>query len=140
AIVTDSHQNSALECWRLSAPFATSSAPGTTGASELNLGGLANATYTVFPARFDGGVHNGPFAQYVIFTSGLAVVTLPHNPGEARVAGGPNGLIVVVDTVGSGHITTYPSDSPTIAYQIPFQDGIIPAHKVLHAGACTGNQ
>ena len=53
--------------------------------------------------------------------------------------GGADGLIIAVDTVGTGHNTSYPSNAETRALQIPFADGIIPAHVVLHSGACTGN-
>lgn len=64
AIVTR-NGNSALECWRLTDPFVTSSGAGTAGASTMNINDLANATYTVLPPRFEGGVHNAPFPQYV---------------------------------------------------------------------------
>lgn len=65
AIVTDASNNSALQCWQLTNPFVTSTAAGTAGASTLQLGGLANATYTVLPATFEGGVHNAPHPQLV---------------------------------------------------------------------------
>lgn len=64
AIVTH-HNNSALECWRLADPFTTSAGAGTAGAATLNIAGLANATYTVLPPRFEGGVHNAPHPQCV---------------------------------------------------------------------------
>ena len=64
AIVTR-NGNSALECWRLTDPFATSSGAGTSGASTMDIDFLANATYTVLPPRFQGGVHNAPHPQYV---------------------------------------------------------------------------
>ena len=53
---------STLECWRLG-PFASSSVPGTTGALNLFFGNMSNATYTVLPPRFDGGLHNAPAIQ-----------------------------------------------------------------------------
>ena len=58
---------SAFECWRLKSPFSTSSGAGTSGASTLNINDLANATYTILPPRFEGGVHNAPHAQCVVF-------------------------------------------------------------------------
>lgn len=76
----------------------------------------------------------------MVFTSGLAVVTLPNNTGTAYVPGGANGIIIAVDTVGSGHNTSYPSNSETIALQIPFADDAIPAHSVVAEGPCVGNQ
>lgn len=55
--------NSVLECWRLAAPFSTSSGAGTVGASTLLIDDLANATYTVIPPHFEAGVHNAPHPQ-----------------------------------------------------------------------------
>ncbi|EIN03556.1 hypothetical protein PUNSTDRAFT_146994 [Punctularia strigosozonata HHB-11173 SS5] len=142
AIVTDPSTNaSAFECWQLAAPFTVSTGAGTAGAATLQLGALANATYTVLPPHFEGGVHNAPFPQYVIFSAGLAHVTLPASPGvEAFVVGGSQGLIVAVDTTGSGHNTSYPSAEQTIAFQVPFADGLVPDHTVLNSGPCTGSQ
>lgn len=54
---------SALECWRFASPLSTSSGAGTAGASTLVIDNLANATYTVIPPRFEGGVHNAPHPQ-----------------------------------------------------------------------------
>lgn len=74
--------------------------------------------------------------------SGLAHITLPYaastnsSNNEAWVLGGANGLIVAVDTVGSGHITTYPSDNPTVSFQIPFANDTIPDYRVLSSGPC----
>jgi hypothetical protein len=38
-----------------------------------------------------------------------------------------------------GHSTNYPSDSETIALQIP-TGGAFPKHKVLHSGPCTSGE
>ena len=112
-------------------------------------------TFTVLPPRFDGGIHNAPHPQYVavhtvidnesltqndswlvLFTSGLAHITLLNGTDDAWILGGKDGVIIAVDTTGTGHETTYPSDQETICLQIPFADGIVPAHAVLHSGAC----
>jgi hypothetical protein len=53
---------SVLECWQLPG-FVASSGAGTVGALNLFLGDLSNATYTVIPPRFDGGLHHAPAAQ-----------------------------------------------------------------------------
>ncbi|KIP09641.1 hypothetical protein PHLGIDRAFT_11779 [Phlebiopsis gigantea 11061_1 CR5-6] len=135
AIVTH-HNNSALECWRLADPFTTSAGAGTAGAATLNIAGLANATYTVLPPRFEGGVHNAPHPQLVVFLSGVAHVTLPHGTGDAFVVGGADGTIIAVDTTGTGHNTSYPSNAATRALQIPFAGGVVPPHTVLFSGAC----
>ena len=79
----------------------------------------------------------------VAFMSGLAHITLPvpiHSDAtldEAWVPGGMDGLIIAVDTKGTGHITTYPLDEPTVALQIAFgsADGV-PAHEVVSSGPC----
>lgn len=60
--ITAANGESAVECWQLG-PFVTATEPGISGASTLALGQLANATYTVIPARSDGGWHNAPVPQ-----------------------------------------------------------------------------
>jgi len=80
--------------------------------------------------------------RIVVFMSGLAHITLPYpasrnsSLNEAWVAGGAEGLIVAVDTIGTGHITTYPLDVRTVSLQIPFKENIVPAHRVLYEGPC----
>ncbi len=49
---------------------------------------------------------------------------------------GVNGLLVAADVTGDGHYTEYPSDKETVALQLPFRDGKLPAHEVLSRGAC----
>lgn len=55
-----------LECWQLSAPFVVSHEAGTSGAAIEQLGDLANASFSVLPARFNGGLHRAPAVQYVV--------------------------------------------------------------------------
>ena len=57
--------NSTIECWQLSEPLTSSSDAGTSGTVIQRLGDVSNATYTVLPAKFDGGLHRAPVAQYV---------------------------------------------------------------------------
>ncbi|TFY61158.1 hypothetical protein EVG20_g7161 [Dentipellis fragilis] len=131
--------SSVLECWALDPGFVSSAQPGTTGASSLQLGALANASYSILPARFSAGRHNAPNVQFVVFLSGLAHITLPNSTDEAWVAGGRNGVIIAVDTTDVstfGHITEYPSGDETLALQIPTANGTTPGHKVVHAGPC----
>jgi hypothetical protein len=71
-----------------------------------------------------------------VLLSGLAHVTLPDGSDEVWIVEGVNGLIVAADTTGVGHHTAYPSDKETVALQIPFADGKVPAHKILKQGAC----
>ncbi len=75
--------------------------------------------------------------------SGLANITLPNSNAQATVRGGKYGLIIAADTAAVstlGHITEYPSNQETIALQIPTLDGVVPAHRVLHGGACSGSE
>lgn len=61
---------STLECWALEPSFKVSTESGTAGSKSLNLGpigGTANSTYGVIPAKFNGGRHNAPTAQYVVY-------------------------------------------------------------------------
>lgn len=61
---------SVLECWSLVPGFTTSHQAGTSGAASIGIGELGsstvNATFSIIPARFDGGIHNAPAAQYVL--------------------------------------------------------------------------
>jgi hypothetical protein len=149
--------SSVFECWQILPGFSTSSQAGTIGASILQLGNLANMSYSVIPPKFNAGLHNAPTTQYVSsrtsshsstlthllerwvsFLSGLAHVTLPNSTVEAYIPGGKNGFIFAADTAAvstKGHSTNYPSDSETIALQIP-TGGTIPQHNVLYSGPC----
>jgi hypothetical protein len=60
--ITGCNGESVFECWSVG-PFATSSVSGLSGASTLFMGETANATYTVVPPRFDGGLHTAPAVQ-----------------------------------------------------------------------------
>ena len=67
-----------------------------------------------------------PARRLVLFTSGLAHVTLPNSSDEAWIQGGKYGLIVAADTPdvsGDGHFTEYPGDADTVALQVPLKDG-----------------
>ncbi|EPT03341.1 hypothetical protein FOMPIDRAFT_1083693, partial [Fomitopsis schrenkii] len=55
------------------------------------------------------------------------------------VPGGLDGIVIAVDTVGTGQNTSYPSSSDIIALQIPFEDGAFP-HSVVAGGPCVGKQ
>jgi len=62
--IAASNGSSVLECWQFPG-FAASAQAGTSGALNLFLGDTANMSYTIIPARFNGGVHTAPAAQYV---------------------------------------------------------------------------
>lgn len=76
----------------------------------------------------------------MIILSGLIHITLPNGTEEAWVQGGRYGTLLAVDTADVsefGHRSVYPGDADTIAIEIPFEDGKIPDHTVLHCGPCT---
>lgn len=59
------NNQSTLECWALDPGFVESSQAGTAGSEALNLGPVnGNASFSVLPAKFDGGRHNAPAMQY----------------------------------------------------------------------------
>ncbi|KAL8652969.1 MAG: hypothetical protein Q9226_004035, partial [Calogaya cf. arnoldii] len=124
---------STIECWRLAAPFKSSTEAGVSGASFAQLGKAGSTSYALIPAKFDGGLHNAPIVQYVAFLSGTAVVSVPDQP-PVTIKGGKDGLIIAADTAAvskQGHDTKYPSDEETTAIQIPTADGKVPPHTVL---------
>lgn len=77
--------------------------------------------------------------RYVVFLSGLAEVSVPGSGSSGFVLGGADGILFAADTQAlspHGHVTKYLAK--TVALEIPTLHGKIPAHKVLHAGGCTG--
>ena len=60
--IAASNGESSLECWQVG-PIVKSAVPGTSGASSLLFGETTNASYTIIPARFDGGLHTAPAVQ-----------------------------------------------------------------------------
>lgn len=139
--IASSNGSSVFECWQLQPGFASSSQKGTVGAEIMQLGGLANASYSIIPGNFSAGLHNAPNVQYVIFLSGVAHVTFPSSNASAFFKGGtPASILLAVDTDTTGHITNYPSGEQTIALQIPTAGGIVPNHTVLHSGACWSSE
>ncbi|KAJ2998465.1 hypothetical protein NUW58_g300 [Xylaria curta] len=104
--------SSTLECWQMDQPFNTSSQPGTAGTAQAPLGSVSSLAYSILPSNFDGGIHNAPQNQWVVFLAGLAYITLPDdNTTSAYVTGGQFGLIFVADTKKiskRGHRTQYP--------------------------------
>lgn len=66
-VVGEQDNASTLECWAVDPGFEESNEAGVAGAEELNLGALdGNATFSIIPAGFDGGLHNAPALQYDI--------------------------------------------------------------------------
>lgn len=61
--ITAANGKSTLECWQLSDPFKVSNQAGTIGTAVKSLGNVANATYTILPPKFNGGLHQAPVVQ-----------------------------------------------------------------------------
>ncbi|EFY84552.1 hypothetical protein J3459_013583 [Metarhizium acridum] len=134
---------STLECWQLANPFQQTTESGITGSLQLSLGELANASYSVVPARFDGGFHHAPAFQYVLFISGLVHISLYKGKDEAWIQGGKYGLIIAADTADRtthGHLTRYPSAADTVAVSLPIKDRDGFKYSVLHQGPCTEDE
>ncbi|KAH8163478.1 hypothetical protein CIB48_g4769 [Xylaria polymorpha] len=132
---------STLECWQMDQPFDTSTQPGTSGTAQTQLGNVSTISYSILPSNFDGGLHNAPQNQWVVFLSGLAYITLPGDPSTSVfITGGQFGLIYVADTSDvskEGHRTQYPGITETIALQIPTAGGQVPKHDLVHEGPCS---
>lgn len=62
--ITTRDGRSILQCWSIP-EFMQSATAGTAGALNLFLGETINASYTVIPPRFNGGLHTAPAPQYV---------------------------------------------------------------------------
>lgn len=62
--ITTRDGHSILQCWSIPA-FMQSATAGTAGALNLFLGETTNASYTVIPPRFNGGLHTAPAPQCV---------------------------------------------------------------------------
>ncbi|KAL4888895.1 hypothetical protein BDV59DRAFT_124698 [Aspergillus ambiguus] len=139
AIVNTPDNFSTLQCWNLTTPFVPNTLHGTEqGAIKMTIGDVTNVTYFSRPPHEDYGLHTAPYAQLVVFMSGLADISLPRSPEHAIVLGGQNGLIFAMDTVGEGHYISYSSNEPTVGLMIPLTDGKAPEHVVIEDGKGCG--
>lgn len=82
--------------------------------------------------------------RWVVYTSGLAYITLPDDTETSvMVSGGEFGIIFAADTTDvseKGHRTQYPGMTETTALEIPTSDGKIPEHRLLHTGPCSTSE
>jgi hypothetical protein len=84
-VVGARNNQSILECWSLEPGFESSTQPGIAGSASLSLGPVGgNATYTIVPAQFDGGIHNAPVRQYVSLPVYPTHVVHKNNVGAER--------------------------------------------------------
>lgn len=128
---------STVECWGIQPPFIVSTQPGTVGNKILQLGQLANASYSVFPEGHDtdAGLHNAPNAQWVILLSGQGNINFPESRTPNLTVTAPE-LLIAFDTPGTskiGHRSVWRGGTSVI--QMPFEPGFVPEHKTID-GAC----
>ena len=138
-----------IQCWRLlSHPFNTYPTVG----KSVFLGTVTNATMVVLPPHSGEGWHKPPHPMFFVLLSGTAHVRVPdisrHHIDELAQqdvsedqeawieVGGPNQIVLALDTLGRGHLTFYPGDTATVALQIPLGNVDAPKHVLLHEGPC----
>lgn len=83
--------------------------------------------------------------------NGLIRITAPYTPPGVNSTVETNVACAMPGTISSsfliaadlssistvaGHYTEFPSDEPTVLVQVPFLNNELPAHSVLHDGAC----
>jgi len=132
---------SVIQCWRLNSPFVQTSGTGTGTFLSAQLGNLANASYSIFTAGTDYGVHVAPNVQYVVLLYGTINITAPGTRAATIVTGGQNGFLFAADTAATsrtGHETVFETES--LLLQIPTEGGVIPPHTVLHDGPCVSSE
>ncbi|KAI9747111.1 MAG: hypothetical protein M1815_004616 [Lichina confinis] len=129
-----------LECWQLPSSFAIGQDSGIEGNLLTTLGPVTSANLAIIKPGHNGGLHRAPRVQFVIWTSGLAKVTIPDSKDVAWMEGGGNGLLLAADTKDvvedDGHITTYPSREQTVAFALPLPDDKPPVPISYEAGPC----
>ncbi|KAI1771914.1 hypothetical protein F4818DRAFT_428256 [Hypoxylon cercidicola] len=131
--------SSLFECWQLDMPFED-----VDGGIAAPLGNLANASYVIFPPNLDMGLHNAPYKQWVVFTKGTGLLTLPDDDTvSVYVSAGEFGILFAADTADvslRGHGSRAIGVTEVICLFIPTKDGEEPAHEVLHSGPCNADE
>ncbi|KAH8923432.1 hypothetical protein BT69DRAFT_1219038 [Atractiella rhizophila] len=122
------------QCWAIQPGFTNSSQSGTIGNNILQLGDLANASYTQYPIgeRHDAGLHNAPARQYVVLLSGGVTVTFPNLTDSEPFRAYAGDILIATDVVGTskvGHDSVWESGTETL--QIPWKNGKAPGHVVI---------
>ncbi|UNI18055.1 hypothetical protein JDV02_004351 [Purpureocillium takamizusanense] len=137
--ITAADGNSIFECWRLDAIFRPPPGAPADGAVGVPLGNVSSASYNIIPADFNGGLHNAPSRQFVLFASGHVRVKLPNSTDELWITGGNEGLIIAADTADVsryGHIITTDPGEVVASLQMPLAHGLDFEHEVVHPGPC----
>jgi len=92
--------------------------------------------FVSLPPHSEEGIHNARYSMIFVVLSGLCHVWLPDKSEEFWLGKDHPTYMIATDTRGLGHYTAYPSDEDTLALQIPFVDGKLPEHAILHNGTC----
>ena len=123
-----------FECWQFERSFQTYPTVG----RSVPLADLSNITYVVLPPKSKEGLHRPPSPMLFVLVSGMAHVSLPSTNDKEGIwiSNAENQVIIANDMYGVGHNTEYPLDIETVALQLPFKDGVLPAYQVLHSGPC----
>lgn len=128
---------STVECWGIQPPFVVSTQPGTVGNKILQLGALANASYSEFPVgpNINAGLHNAPNAQYVVLLAGNGTISFPSGQTPDLLVRS-NQILIAVDTPGTsaeGHNSLWAGGTRVL--QMPFEGGVHPPHRTVK-GKC----
>ncbi|KAI8982778.1 hypothetical protein BD414DRAFT_491102 [Trametes punicea] len=115
---------STVECWTLDQEYMN-----VRGMRIQQLGDLAKATYAEMPQDkdFEQGLYTAPNVQFFIILEGNATITFPTSEEVLHVK--PGRIYAATDNAATselGHITVVRAGSRLI--QLPFKDGVIPAH------------
>ncbi|KAF2716543.1 hypothetical protein K431DRAFT_235136 [Polychaeton citri CBS 116435] len=133
ALLSDEAGELRFECWEMEEPFHRYP---TVGMAMQAFANVSNISYVVIPPRSSEGFHKPPHPMFFVLLAGLAHVRIPGQPEDLWIAEGMGNLMIAADTIGKGHITDYPLNKETVALQIPFRDGVSPAHQVAKDGVC----
>ena len=130
----ESSPDARFECWQFMQSFHTYPTVG----RSVPLADLSNITYVVLPPKSKEGLHRPPSPMLFVLVSGMAHVSLPSTNDKEGIwiSNEENQVIIANDMYGVGHNTEYPLDIETVALQLPFKDGILPAYQVLRSGPC----
>ena len=76
-------------------------------------------------------------SRWVIILKGMVYVALPHGNDTAYLQGGEVMFAADTPAVSSeGHISQFVGTSEAVFMSVATPDGQVPAHTVVHSGAC----
>lgn len=146
AIAGDGQLNSQFQCWQTPQPLL--SIPTLPGASYALFNSSPAFAFANFAAHSKANLVPAQSPQWIVILSGLARIRIPAAGADGTngttysdsVEFGPGSLVLATDTKNvstRGHASDWPSEDATSALMLQVSDDLIPAHTVLHTGACT---